>query len=136
MVRAETAAVVAGGHVAGARLRGSLQAAAHRLPHRLQRQPVDDDLEHGLDVGWDLYVAAGTFLFALAMRRAPGFGPVFAWSGMALAAGLLALNVATFPVPPGDAGLVDLGPAVALWYVAVSIQLARLLRRGGAAARA
>jgi hypothetical protein len=84
-----------------------------------------------LDVGWDLYVAAGTFLFALAMRRAPGFGPLFAWSGMAVAAGLLVLNVATFPVPPGDAGLVDLGPAVALWYVAVSIQLARLLRRAG-----
>jgi hypothetical protein len=89
-----------------------------------------------LDVGGDLYVAAGTFLFALAMRRAPGFGPGFAWTGMALAAGLLALNAATFPVPPGDAGLVDLGPAVALWYVAVSIQLARLLRRGGAPARA
>jgi hypothetical protein len=86
-----------------------------------------------LDVGWDLYVAAGTFLFALAMRRAPGFGAPFAWTGMALAAGLLALNAATFPVPPGDAGLVDIGPAAALWYVAVSIQLARLLRRGAPA---
>ncbi|MGH9369092.1 MAG: hypothetical protein ACRD3M_15625 [Thermoanaerobaculia bacterium] len=50
-----------------------------------------------------------------------GFGPVFAWSGMLVALLLLGFNIATFPTAPGDAGLVDLGPAVALWYVAVSI---------------
>jgi hypothetical protein len=103
------------GEVAGPALRGVTQA---------------------LDVAWDLYVGCGTFAFGLAMLRAPGFGPVFGWTGMAVAAGLLALNVATFPVPPASAGLLDLGPAVALWYVAVSIQLARLLRRAGGPARA
>lgn len=89
---------------------------------------------HALDVAWDLYIGCGTFAFALALNRAPGFGPAFGWSGMVLAAALLAFNIATFPVPPGNAGLVDLGPAVALWYVAVSIQIARLLRRSGARA--
>jgi hypothetical protein len=87
----------------------------------------------GLDVAWDLYVGAGTFAFALAMLQHRGFGKPFAWSGMLLAALLLAFNIATFPTPPANAGLLDLGPAVALWYVAVSVQLARCLRAGGRA---
>lgn len=83
----------------------------------------------GLDVAWDLYAGVGTLGFAAALSRHPAFGPLFGWPGIAVAVGLLGLNIATFPTPPGEAGLVDLGPAVALWYVAVSIQLARRLRR-------
>ncbi len=83
--------------------------------------------------------------FSVAAPAAPRVGLVaavsntvaaFGWTGMGLAAALLALNIATFPVPPGNAGLVDLGPAVALWYVAVSIQLMRLLLRPGGPASA
>jgi len=37
------------------------------------------------------------------------------------------LNLATFPTPPAEAHLVDLGPAVGLWYLAVSIQMWRSL---------
>jgi hypothetical protein len=88
----------------------------------------------GLDVAWDLYVGVGTFAFAFALRRHRGFGGAFGWPGMTLAVLLLGLNIATFPTPPGNAGLVDLGPAVALWYVAVSVQLVRRLRQRRAAA--
>ena len=90
----------------------------------------------GLDVAWDLYVGVGTFAFGLALLRHPDFGRPFGWTGIVLALALLAFNIATFPTPPADAGLLDLGPAVALWYVAVSVQLARRLRassRAGAA---
>jgi len=81
----------------------------------------------GLDVAWDAYIGLGTLCFALAMLRHPRFGRVFASSGVAIAVGLLALNFFTFPAPPASAGLVDLGPAVGLWYLAVTIQMWRSL---------
>lgn len=81
----------------------------------------------GLDVAWDAYIGLGTICFALAMLRHPRFGRVFAFSGMAIAAGLLALHLYTFPTPPQNAGLVDLGPAVGLWYLVVTIQMWRSL---------
>jgi hypothetical protein len=81
----------------------------------------------GLDVAWDAYVGFGTICFALAMMRHPRFGRVFAFVGMAVGAGLLALHVYTFPTPPQNAGLVDLGPALGLWYLVVTIQMWRSL---------
>lgn len=79
----------------------------------------------GLDVAWDVYICIGTFLFAWNMLNHPRFGRIFGGVGLALAAGLAVLNLATFPTPPGDAGLIDLGPLVALWYAAVSVQMLR-----------
>lgn len=79
----------------------------------------------GLDVAWDAYVGLGTISFALAMLRHPRFGRVFALLGMAIGAGLLALHLYTFPAPPQNSGLVDLGPALGLWYLAVTIQMLR-----------
>lgn len=81
----------------------------------------------GLDVAWDTYIGLGTLCFALAMLRHPRFGRVFAVSGLVIAVALLALNFYTFPTPPGEAGLVDLGPKVGLWYLAVTIQMWRSL---------
>jgi len=81
----------------------------------------------GLDVSWDVYIALGTFLFALNMLRHPRFGRVFGWIGMVTAAGVMYLNLSTFPTPPGEAGLVDLGPLMGLWYMAVGIQALRSL---------
>jgi hypothetical protein len=81
----------------------------------------------GLDVAWDAYVGFGTICFALAMMRHPRFGRIFAFFGMAIGAGLLALHLYTFPTPPQNAGLVDLGPALGLWYLVVTIQMWRSL---------
>jgi hypothetical protein len=49
-------------------------------------------------------------------------------AGVAIAVGLLALNLYTFPTPPAEAGLVDLGPAVGLWYLVVTVMLLSSLR--------
>lgn len=75
----------------------------------------------GLDVVWDVFISLGTFLFGLAMLSHPRFGKVLGFSGMVVGAALFALNIWTFPTPPGSADLVDLGPAVGLWYLAVTI---------------
>jgi hypothetical protein len=97
---------------------------------RAAGQPVDRQVVAvwlGLDVAWDVYIALGTALFARAMWTHPRLGPAFAISGILLAVSLLGLNVATFPEPPAESNLLDLGPFVGLWYLAVTIQMWRSL---------
>jgi hypothetical protein len=88
---------------------------------------VVDQVQLGLDVGWDIFVGLGTFLFAVNMMKHPRFGIVFGWSGAAVSILLLALNLYTFPTPPADASLFDMGPLVGLWYAAVTVQVYRSL---------
>jgi hypothetical protein len=94
----------------------------------------------GLDVAWDLYLGTGTILFAVCMFGRPGLGRVLAVLGLVAGGLLLIFNIATFPIPPENAGWVDVGPLVGLWYLAVygrlgasSIGLARQRRRSIAA---
>ena len=84
----------------------------------------------GLDVVWDLYVGVGTLAFAWCMLGHPSFRYWLGVPGIAIALVLLALNVATFPTPPADAGSFDAGPLVGVWYLAVTVQVARLAWRG------
>lgn len=77
----------------------------------------------GIDVSWDIFICVATILFGYALLRTPG---VERWLGaLGILAGglLLGLNLYTFPVPPGEADLVDLGPAVGLWFMVVSIRV-------------
>lgn len=76
----------------------------------------------GLDVAWDVYLGCGTALFGFSMLRHARFGWVFGGSGIAIALALLSLNLCSFPVPPANAGLIDLGPAAGLWYLAVTLR--------------
>jgi hypothetical protein len=85
-------------------------------------------LQLGLDVAWDVFLALGTFLIALNMWRHPRFGRVFAATGGVIGALLLATNLATFPEPPGDSGLIDLGPLVGLWYLTVALRIGWSMR--------
>jgi len=75
----------------------------------------------------DVYIALGTAFFAWAMWSHPRLGRGFAISGILLAVLLLAFNLFSFPEPPGENNLIDLGPFVGLWYLAVTIQMWRSL---------
>lgn len=94
---------------------------------RLVWQSIDQ-VQLGFDVVWDFFLIAGTILLALNMARHPRFGLHFAMTGIGVALALLVLNFYTFPVPPGQGGLIDLGPAAGLWYLAVTVQVIRSLR--------
>lgn len=111
-------------------MRQDLDAAADESARQTLRWIWDavDKVQLGLDVSWDVYIALGTFLFALNMLRHPRFGKIFGWAGMLITLLLLAFNLYTFPTPPGEANLVDLGPAVGLWYIAVGIQTLRSVK--------
>ena len=82
-----------------------------------------DKVQLGMDLSWDIYLSVGTFLFALSMLTHPRFGKIFGWLGMSFALLLLYFNFISFPVPPGEAGLIDFGPAIGLWYLAVAIRI-------------
>lgn len=82
-----------------------------------------DSVQLGMDVAWDVFGVLGTLLFAINMLWHPRLGKIIGIVGIILAVGLFVFNIYTFPTPPGEANLIDLGPFVALWYVAVSIMI-------------
>ncbi len=88
-------------------------------------------IDLGLDVAWDFLIGTTLVLWALAMRRRRGLGPGWAAPSALFGIALIGLNAATFPWPPGDRGLFDIGPFIALFFVALA---ARLMTLGRAAA--
>ena len=89
---------------------------------------VIDKVQLGMDVSWDIFIAIGTILFGVTMMKHPRFGKIFGLIGFLIGHFLLIFNLSTFPTPPGDAGLIDLGPAVGLWYFAAAILVLRSLK--------
>ena len=79
----------------------------------------------GLDVAWDVYIGLGTLFFALNALTHPRLGRVVGSLGILIALGLLAFNLVTFPTPPANAGLIDLGPLIGGWYLLVTVLIIR-----------
>jgi len=77
----------------------------------------------GMDVSWDLYISVATILLGMVLWKHPRFGMVL--GGITVFAGLLllVLNLWTFPTPPGESGLFDVGPFVGLWFVVLSVRM-------------
>lgn len=80
-------------------------------------------VQSGLDVSWDIFIATGTIFLGLAVWTHPLWGRVFGGVGIVAAASALILNLIAFPTAPASAGLIDLGPAVGVWY---ALLIARL----------
>lgn len=84
-----------------------------------------------IDVAWDVFICVAGILVGTAMVSHPSYGRI--WGGLGiLAAGLLLIfNLYTFPYAPAEAGSIDLGPALALWVLAVYIRLILTTARRG-----
>ena len=76
-----------------------------------------------LDVAWDIFISLGTILLALNMLTHPRLGKIIGGIGILIGAALLIFNIYTFPIPPGESGLIDFGPFAAIWYLAVTIMM-------------
>jgi peptidoglycan/LPS O-acetylase OafA/YrhL len=88
-------------------------------------------IDHGLDVAWDMLIGTALILSGSAMRRRRGLGPVWAIPSVVLGVALIVLNAATFPWPPADRGLFDIGPLIGAFVMALAARLAILGRRAG-----
>jgi len=86
-------------------------------------------VQYLVDVVWDIFICVASILVGIAMLSHPSFGKI--WGGLGiLAAGLLLIfNLYTFPFVPTESGLVDLGPVLALWVLAVYIRLVVITSR-------
>ena len=72
----------------------------------------------------------GLCSFIAAERESRGLGRPWAIPSAALGVALIGLNAATFPWPPADRGLVDIGPFIGLFVMALAARLAWLGRHG------
>lgn len=89
-----------------------------------------DSVQLGLDVAWDMFILPTIILFSLALMKNPAFGRVFGGIGLFLGIGGLVLNIWTFPTPPINVGLPDVGPFAVTWYGVLFILMIRAQRKG------
>lgn len=86
-------------------------------------------IDLGLDVAWDMLIGTALIFSGFAIRTRSGLGLGWAIPSMALGIALIGLNAATFPWPPGDRGLFDIGPVIGIFVLVLSARLALLGRR-------
>jgi hypothetical protein len=83
----------------------------------------------GLDIAWDILIGVSMIFSAIALKGRTGFGLWWAAPVMILGILMLVLNAATFPWPPGEAGLFDIGPFVGTYMLVIAIRFIVLARR-------
>lgn len=80
----------------------------------------------GLDVAWDMLIGTALVFSGFAMRRRTGLRLPWAIPSAILGIALILLNAVTFPWPPADRGLFDIGPLIGLFVMALATRLAVL----------
>jgi len=88
-----------------------------------------DSVQLGLDVAWDMFILPTVILFSIGIIKHPAFGRIFGGIGLILGVVGLVLNIGTFPTPPINVGLPDVGPFVVSWYAILFTLLIRAHRK-------
>jgi hypothetical protein len=115
----------------------------HPLEQSLKEAQINiwravDSVQLGLDVAWDMFILPTVILFAIGVMRHPAFGRVFGTIGLVMGVVGLFLNMFTFPTPPINVGLPDIGPFVVSWYLVLfglMIRAHRKMTVGGGSGR-
>ncbi len=88
-----------------------------------------DSVQLGLDVAWDMFILPTIILFSLGVMRDAAFPRWFGFIGLVLGIGGLFLNIFTFPTPPINVGLPDVGPFAMTWYGILFVLTIRAVRK-------
>jgi peptidoglycan/LPS O-acetylase OafA/YrhL len=79
-------------------------------------------VDMGMDVAWDLFIGSFMILFMFSVQKIKSlkwWGIVMGVLGIAL----IILNVITFPDPPADKGLFDIGPFIGVYILILAIKM-------------
>lgn len=91
--------------------------AARELARQVHRSV--NRVQYLIDVVWDIFIGAAGALVGWAALRHPSYGRIWGGVGLAASLALLYLNLDTFPYAPAESGSVDVGPLVAIWFLAM-----------------
>jgi hypothetical protein len=80
-------------------------------------------VDMGLDVAWDLFIGTALIFLSISLVKHDHFGVWWSVPSGLLGMLLIVLNVVTFPWPPDTRGLFDIGPAIGLFIIALSVRL-------------
>ena len=80
-------------------------------------------VDMGLDVAWDMFIGTALILVAVPMYSHSRLGRWWSIPSAVLGLLLILFNAYTFPWPPNTQGLIDVGPIIGLYIIALSIRL-------------
>jgi hypothetical protein len=112
-------------------------AERYLLGLRTAQRGLSDNIQNmvrlvdmGLDVAWDMFIGSSLICSGLAMFSHPRIGSWWGIPALFAGASLIVLNVMTFPWPPNTQGLIDVGPFIGLYIMALSVYMVMPLRGG------
>ena len=80
---------------------------------------IINSVQLGMDISFDIFYCLGILLFSLSFIRLKKMGLVIGIVGLITSVGLLTFNMISFPHPPKNFGLIDLGPLTIIWWVLI-----------------
>lgn len=86
----------------------------------------------GLCFCWDLFIALATLCFSVAMVRRGGGMAALGGLGLLIGTTFLGMKLWTYPIPPAEAGLFDLGPGMGAWYMLFATVIVVTARKAAA----
>ena len=87
---------------------------------------IINSVQLGIDISFDIFYCLGILFFSFSFLKLKGLGLLVGVIGVITSMGLLSLNMITFPHPPAESGLVDLGPYTIIWWVLIVIYIDRI----------
>jgi hypothetical protein len=75
-----------------------------------------NSIQLGMDMAFDIFYSIGIFFISISFLT-ENIHSLLAWYGIIISITLLILNFVSFPVPPKDKGLYDLGIFTIIWWV-------------------
>jgi hypothetical protein len=78
-------------------------------------------VQASMDIAFDIFYCLALLLFSILMLEDRRFGRLIGGFGIFTSTALLILNFWTFPIPPAEAGLIDVGPLTGLWWIVVIV---------------
>lgn len=84
-----------------------------------------NSVQFTMDIAFDIFYCLLVMLYSAAMIRDKYFGKIVGIFGFLSGLGLLVLNLHSFPYPPAESGLIDLGPVTGIFWVIVIVLFMR-----------